>query len=123
MAHFALAERKKRSQRMKRLSADPKFAAKRDAAALAQMKRLNADPKFRSANRARMKRQRADPVFAAKRLAACSTPPKVRAAIIAALKADPHAKRVTAKIGGPRYKTVRKIAKEAGIKLIRGNRD
>jgi uncharacterized protein YecT (DUF1311 family) len=62
------------------------------------MTRLNADPKFvakrRAAQRAWMKRSNADPAFAAKQRASVSIPPKTRAAIIAALKVDPHARAV-----------------------------
>jgi hypothetical protein len=121
------------SAAVKRLHADPGFkAAKRAqiarlnadsrsrAAKRAHMKRLNADPEFRAASRARLKRQRADPAFAAKRLAACSIPAKTRAAIVAALRADPNASRVAATAGGASHTDVVKIARAAGIRLRKG---
>jgi DNA-binding PadR family transcriptional regulator len=52
------AGRRERVERMKRLNADPIFAARRDATSGERMMRLHADP--------------ADPVFAAKQAAAAS---------------------------------------------------
>jgi len=44
-------------------------------------------------------------------------PPEKRAEIIAALKANPHAKAVARQVGGVCYQTVCIIAKQAGIDL------
>jgi CENP-B N-terminal DNA-binding domain len=101
------------SERMSRKRADPAF----NAAHLASMRYLNSDPHFKAANRARMRRRNADPAFRAKRRAAVSIPAAARAAIVAALKADPHAKRVATKIAGASYWTVLRIAKAERIKL------
>jgi hypothetical protein len=60
------------SKRMKRLHADPEFAARHAAAASARLKRLHADPEYAAANRERMKRRRSDPEFAAQQAAAAS---------------------------------------------------
>lgn len=149
---FSKADRKKRSARMKRLNADPRFAAKRDAAARTNLKRLGTDPAFAAkrdaasraamkrlhrknpglaaAAGARLRRLNSDPVFAARRNAAVSATQSrlrgisaaTRAAITAALEADPNASRVVRIIGGVGYKTVLKIAREAGIRLWRGGR-
>jgi hypothetical protein len=73
----------------------------------------------RVANRDRIKRLNADPAFRAKQSASVSIPTETRAAIIAALRADPNARRVANKIGGASYKTVLRIAKAAGITLRR----
>jgi hypothetical protein len=84
---------------MKRLHADPVFAARQAAAASERMTRMNADP-----------------VLAAKKIMARSTLTK---AIIAALRVDPNATRVAEQTGvAPR--TVLRIAKAADIKLRRG---
>jgi hypothetical protein len=97
---------------MKRRRADPGFVAAYDAA----MQRLNADPAFKAANSARMQRRNADPVFRAKQRLSRAIPDATRAAIIAALRADPNPKRVAAKIGGVSYWTVLRIARAAGIR-------
>jgi hypothetical protein len=47
-------------------------------------------------------------------------PAETRAAIAAALRADQNARRVLREVGGASYCTIRKIAKDAGIKLQRG---
>ncbi len=107
------ASRAVATARMKRRRADPAF----NAAHRRAMKRLWADPKFKAATRARMKRNNADTAFRAKQSASVSIPPATRAAIIAALRADPHAKRVAKSVGGASYKTVLRVAKAAGIKL------
>jgi hypothetical protein len=101
------------SERMKRLRADPLF----NAAHRAAMKRRRTDPKLRAAFRAAIKRRNADPGFRAKQLAAVSIPPETRAVIIAALRADPHARRVARTVGGASYSTVLRIARAARIKL------
>ena len=66
--------RRERAERMKRLNADPEFAAKQAAAATECMKRLHADPEFVAKQAAaaseRMKRLHADPEFEQKRIAA-----------------------------------------------------
>jgi len=113
---FRAANGKRASKRLKRLHADPAFKAVLRAA----NRRLHADPEFAEANRERMRRKNADPMFRAKQRAARSIPSATRAAIIAALKADPHAKRVTKQIDGASYKTVLRIAKATGIKLTKG---
>jgi hypothetical protein len=80
-------------ERMKRLHADPEFAARQAAAARKSLKRLHtnpefaarhatavrerlkllhADPEFAAANRERMKRMRSDPDLAARQAAAAS---------------------------------------------------
>ncbi len=64
-----------------------------------------------------MRRRNADPAFRAKQHAAVSIPSATRAAIIAALKVDPHAKRVATKIVGASYWTVLRIAKTERIRL------
>ena len=51
---------------LKRLHTDPEFAARHAAAASARLKRLHADPEYASANSERMKRRRRDPDFAAR---------------------------------------------------------
>lgn len=91
---------------MKRLHADPVFAARRDARASACMKRLLGDP-----------------AFLAKRLAAgqpIPISPETRAAIVAALRVTPNAKRVADKFSDVSYGTVLKFAKAGGIELKRG---
>ena len=68
----------KRAERMRRLNADPEFAAAHAermrrrhadpefaAANAERMRRLNADPEFAAANAERMRRRHADPEFAA----------------------------------------------------------
>jgi hypothetical protein len=55
------------SAALKRLNADPEFAAARDERASERMKRLNADPEFAAAAGERMKRLHSDPEFAAAR--------------------------------------------------------
>src|ERR1700731_4680118 len=59
-------------ERMKRLHADPEFAARQAAAARKSLKRLHANPEFAAANRERMKRMRSDPDLAARQAAAAS---------------------------------------------------
>jgi len=51
------------------------------------------------------------------RPARMSLPPKKRAKIIAALKANPNASAVAGQVGGVSSPTVRRIAKQSGIKL------
>lgn len=67
-------ERRKRSERLKRLHADPEFGAMRAESGRKQIKKLvkklRADPKFRDAASKRMKELRADPEFAVKQVAA-----------------------------------------------------
>jgi hypothetical protein len=103
------------SARMKRRRADPAF----NAAHRAAMKLINRDPKRKAALRKQMTRCNADPAFRARHLASLSIPARTRAAIIAALRADPNAKRAAARIGGVSYSTVLRIAKAAGITLNR----
>jgi hypothetical protein len=66
-----LAERAR--ERMKRLHADPDFAARQAAGARKSLKRLHTDPEFAArhaaAASARLKRLHADPEFEAKRIA------------------------------------------------------
>jgi hypothetical protein len=105
---------------MKRMNADPVFAARRDTASGERMKRLHADPVFAAKQAAaaseNMKRLHADPVFATKKEAAHRL---LTEAIIAALRVDPNATWVAAQIGVV-PETVRRIAKAAGVKLTRG---
>jgi hypothetical protein len=105
---------------MKRMNADPVFAARRDAVSGERMKRLHADAVFAAKQaagaREAMKRLHADPVLAAKKAAARSI---LTGAIIAALKVDPNATQVAEQTGVV-AETVRRIAKTAGIKLTRG---
>jgi hypothetical protein len=112
------AGRIERVERMKRMNADPVFAARRDAVSGERMKRLHADAVFaaKQAAAASESMKRLNPVFAAKRAAARST---LTEAIIAALRADPNATRV-GKQTGVVAETVLRIAKAAGIKLTRG---
>jgi hypothetical protein len=116
---LSVKTRKKLSRRMTHQRADPAFIAAHRRA----MQRLWADPKFtakqKPALRAYMKRRNADLTFRAKQVASVSIPPMTRAAIVAALMADPNARRVANKIGGASYKTVLRIAKAAGITLNR----
>ena len=116
---------------LKRLATDPAFAAKRDAASSAAMKRLHKkNPGIAAAASARLRRLNSDPVFAARRNAAVSATQSrlrgistaTRAAIIAALEADPNAARAVRIVGGVGYRTVLKIAREAGFRLWRGGR-
>jgi uncharacterized protein (UPF0264 family) len=58
--------------------------------------------------------------LAAAKVARCALPPKKRAKIIAALKANPNGKAVARRIGGVSCVTVCQIAKQAGIKLTVG---
>jgi hypothetical protein len=105
---------------MKRMNADPVFAARRDAVSGERMRRLYADPVFAAKQAAaaseNMKRLRADPVFVAKKAAARSI---LTETIIAALKVDPNATRVAEQTGVV-ARTVLRIAKAAGVKLTRG---
>jgi hypothetical protein len=101
------------SERMKRLRSDPVF----NAAHRAAMKHRRIDPKLRAAFRAAIKRRNADPAFRAKQLATVSIPPETRTVIIAALRADPHARRVARTVGGASYSTVLRIARAVRIKL------
>jgi hypothetical protein len=114
------AGRIERVERMKRMNADPVFAARRDAVSGERMKRLHADPVFAAKQAAAaseaMKRVNADPVLAARKAAARRIRTK---AIIAALSVDPSATRV-AKQTGVVPRTVARIAKAAGVKLTRG---
>jgi hypothetical protein len=114
---YSKADRKKRAAQMrrlnKRLNADPAFRA----AARKRMKRQRIDPTFAALHRAAMQRLHADPFFAAKQLMTHSIPAAKRAAIVAALKAEPNARRVFERVGGASYNTILKFAKEAGIKL------
>ena len=50
----------KRAERMRRLNADPEFAAANAERAAERMRRLNADPEFAAANAERMRRLNAD---------------------------------------------------------------
>jgi hypothetical protein len=102
--------------RMKRNRANPTF----NAACRRAIQRLNADPEFAAANQACMQRRNADPAFRAKQRAARAIPSATRAAIIAALKADPNATRVVRSVGGASYTTVLRVAKAEGIKLLKG---
>src|ERR1700719_543606 len=99
------------SRRMKRQRADPAFNALHGAS----LRRLHADPDFAGRRDANIARLNADSAFRAEQRASVSIPPKTRAAIIAALKADPGAIRVARKIRGASSTTVRRIAKAAGI--------
>jgi hypothetical protein len=105
---------------MKRMNADPAFAARRDAVSGERMKRLHADPVFAAKQAAGasegMKRLNADPVLAAKKAAARSI---LTEAIITALRVDPNATRVAEQTGVV-AETVRRIAKAAGVNLTRG---
>jgi hypothetical protein len=105
---------------MKRLNADPVFAARRDAVSSERMKRLHADPVFAAKQAAAaseaMKRVNAHPVLAARKAAARSI---LTEAIIAALSVAPNATRV-AKQTGVVTRTVQRVAKAAGVKLTRG---
>ena len=53
------------AERMRKLHADPEFAAARDERAAERMRKLNADPEFAAANAERMRKRHADPEFAA----------------------------------------------------------
>jgi hypothetical protein len=64
-----------------------------------------------------MIRRNADPKFRDKQRAAVSIPAATRAAVIAALEADPHARRVAKKVAGASYATILRIAKTSDIKL------
>ena len=114
------AGRSERVERMKRMNADPVFAARRDAVSGERMRRLHADPVFATKQAAAasesMKRLHADPVFAAKKAAARSI---LTEAIIAALTVDSNAMRVAEQTGVV-ARTVLRIAKAGGIKLTRG---
>jgi hypothetical protein len=105
---------------MKRMNADPMFAARRDAASGERMKRLRTDPVFVAKQAAaaseNMKRLRADPAFAAKKAAARSI---LTETIIAALRVDPNATRVADQTGVV-AETVLRTAKAAGVTLRRG---
>jgi hypothetical protein len=114
------AGRAERVERMKRLNADPVFAARRDALSGERMKHLRADPVFAAKQAAAaseaMKRLNADPVLAARKAAAHRI---LAEAIIAALRVDPNATRI-AKQTGVGIRMVSRIAKAAGVKLTRG---
>jgi hypothetical protein len=103
---------------MKRMNADPVFAARRDAVSGQRMKRLHADPVFaaKQAVAASESMKRLNPVFAAKKAAARRI---LTEAIIAALRVDANATRVAEQTGVV-AQTVARIAKAAGIKLTRG---
>ena len=112
--------RSERVERMKRMNADPVFAARRDAVSGQRIKRLHADPVFAARQAAaaseNMKRMNADPVLAAKKAAARSI---LTEAIVAALRVDPNATRVAEQTGVV-AQTVLRIAKATGVKLKRG---
>ena len=55
----------KRAERMRRLHADPEFAAAHAERAAERMRRLHADPEFAATHAERMRRRHADPEFAA----------------------------------------------------------
>jgi hypothetical protein len=114
------AGRIERVERMKRMNADPVFAARRDALSGERMKRLHADPVFAAKQAAgaskAMKRLNADAALAAKKAAARSI---LIEAIVTALRGDLNATRVAAQTGVV-AETVRRIAKAAGVKLTRG---
>ena len=114
------AGRIERVERMKRMNADPVFAARRDAMSGERMKRLHTEPVFAAKQaagaREAMKRLNADPVLAVKKAAARRI---LIEAVIAALRVDGNATRV-AKQMGMVAETVRRIAKAAGVKLRRG---
>jgi hypothetical protein len=103
---------------MKRMNADPMFAARRDALSGERMKRLHADPVFaaKQAAAASENMKRLNPVFAAKHAAARNIRTE---AIIAALRVERNATRVAEQIGVV-AETVRRIAKAKGLKLRRG---
>jgi hypothetical protein len=69
---FAARQAAAARESLKRLHADPEFAMRHAAAASARLKRLHADPEYATANRERMKRRRRDPEFAARQAAAAS---------------------------------------------------
>jgi hypothetical protein len=114
------AGRNERIERMKRMNADPTFAARRDAVSGERMKRLHADPVFAAKQAAgaseAMTRLNANPVLAAKRAIARSI---LTEAIITALRVDPNATRVAEQTGVV-ARTVLRIAKAAGVNLTRG---
>ena len=112
------AGRSERVERMKRMNADPVFAASRDAASGERMRRQHADPLFgaKQAAAASENMKRLKPVFAAKQAAAHSI---LTEAIIAALRVEGNATRVAEQIGVV-AETVRRIAKARGVKLRRG---
>lgn len=114
------AGRVERVERMKRLNADPVFAARRDALSRERMKHLRADPVFAAKQAAAaseaIKRLNADPMLAARKAAARSI---LTEAIIAGLRVDANATRV-AKQTGVATRTVLRIAKAAGVKLTTG---
>jgi CENP-B N-terminal DNA-binding domain len=107
---YSKAHRRKLAALMKRRRTDPAFNAIQRAA----MQRLWADPEYRARHRAAMQRHWADPEC---RASARCIPAETRAAIVAALNADPNAKRVAKKIPGATYGTVLRVAKAARIEL------
>jgi hypothetical protein len=117
---LSAAGRIERVERMKRMNADPVFAARRDALSGERMKRLHTDPVFAAKQAAAasevMKRLHADAALVAKKAAARSI---LTDAIVTALRVDPNATRVADQTGVV-AETVRRIAKTAGIKLTRG---
>jgi hypothetical protein len=117
-SRLSKTRRKKLSAAMKRKRADPAFAALHRAA----MQRLNADPEFAAARLARIERLNADPGFRAKQRASRAISVETRAAIVAALRADPNAWRVALSVAGASYTTVRRIAKAEGVSLKIGGR-
>jgi hypothetical protein len=114
------AGRIERAERMKRMNADPVFAARRNALSGERMKRQRADPVFAAKQAAAaseaMRRLHADAALAAKKAAARSIRTN---AIVTALRGNPNAMRVAEQTGVV-AETVRRIAKTAGIKLARG---
>jgi hypothetical protein len=112
------AGRSERVERMKRMNADPVFAASRDAASGERMRRQHAYPVFaaKQAAAASENMKRLNPVFAAKHAAARNIRTE---AIIAALRVERNATRVAEQIGVV-AETVRRIAKAKGLKLRRG---
>jgi hypothetical protein len=119
---YRLSERGRieRVERMKRMNADPVFATRRDALSGERMRRLRADPVFAAKQAAAaskaMKRLNADAALAVKKAAARRI---LTEAIITALRVDPNAARI-AKQTGVVPETVRRIAKNADVKLKRG---
>ena len=65
MRKYTLSDeaRRARSELMKRLSKDPDFAAKRNAASRNRMKKLNAKAEFKAASSERLKKLHADTKF------------------------------------------------------------
>ena len=62
---FAAAHAERSREKMKKLNADPEFAAAHAKRSREKMKKLHADPAFAAAHAERMKKLNADPAFAA----------------------------------------------------------